>query len=76
VRFQTVDKPGVIGHIGSCFGAEGVSLQSIVQFESRNAGAEIVVITHVVQESNFQRALGMILLRPEVEAITCCLRTL
>jgi hypothetical protein len=47
-----------------------------VQFESKNAGAEIVVITHVVQESNFQRALGMILLRPEVEAITCCLRTL
>jgi homoserine dehydrogenase len=76
VRFQTADKPGVIGHIGSCFGAEGVSLQSIVQFESKNAGAEIVVITHVVQESNFQRALGMILLRPEVEAITCCLRTL
>jgi homoserine dehydrogenase len=76
VRFQTADLPGVIGHIGHCFGAEGVSLQSIVQFESEGFGAEIVVITHAVQESNFRRALEMILQRQEVEAVVSCLRTL
>jgi homoserine dehydrogenase len=76
VRFQAADLPGVIGHIGSCFGAAGVSLQSIVQFQSQGSGAEIVVITHEVQESNFRRALEMILLRAEVEAVVSCLRTL
>jgi len=76
VRFQAADLPGVIGHIGSCFGAEEVSLQSIVQFESEGPGAEIVVITHAVEEVRFRRALGAILARPEVEAITSCLRTL
>ena len=76
VRFQAADLPGVIGHIGSCFGAAGVSLQSIVQFQSQGSGAEIVVITHEVQESNFRHALEMILLRSEVEAVVSCLRTL
>jgi homoserine dehydrogenase len=46
VRFQAADRPGVIGHIGSCFGSAGVSLQSIVQFETEDGGAEIVVVTH------------------------------
>ena len=76
VRFQAADLPGVIGHIGSCFGVAGVSLQSIVQFQSQGSGAEIVVITHEVQESNFRHALEMILLRSEVEAVVSCLRTL
>ena len=76
VRFQAGDRPGVIGHIGGCFGAEQVSLQSIVQFESEGTGAEIVVITHAVEENNFRRALAAILEHPEVEAVTCCMRTL
>ena len=76
VRFQSTDRPGVIGHIGGCFGAENVSLQSIVQFETEGAGAEIVVITHAVEETGFRRALTAILKHPEVEAITCCMRTL
>ena len=76
VRFQAADRPGVIGHIGSCFGSAGVSLQSIVQFETEGSGAEIVVVTHAVEESLFQQALSAILERPEVEDVRCCLRTL
>ena len=76
VRFQSTDRPGVIGHIGGCFGAEDVSLQSIVQFETEGAGAEIVVITHAVEETRFRRALTAILKHPEVQAVTCCMRTL
>ena len=53
VRFQAADRPGGIGHIGSCFGSAGVSLQSIVQFETEGSGAEIVVVTHAVEESLF-----------------------
>ena len=76
VRFQAADRPGVIGHIGSCFGSAGVSLQSIVQFETEGRGAEIVVVTHAVEERLFQQALSAILARPEVEEVRCCLRTL
>ena len=76
VRFQAADRPGVIGHIGSCFGSTGVSLQSIVQFETEGSGAEIVVVTHAVEERLFQEALNAILERPDVEDVRCCLRTL
>ena len=76
VRFQAADRPGVIGHIGSCFGSAGVSLQSIVQFETEDGGAEIVVVTHAVEERLFQEALSAILERPDVEDVRCCLRTL
>ena len=45
VRFKTKDAPGVIGNVGGCFGQRKVSIQSIVQFNASDAGAEIVVIT-------------------------------
>lgn len=76
VRLRTRDEAGVIGRIGTCFGQAGVSIQSIVQFESNEAGAEIVVITHEVRESAFQEALEAIRALDEVEAIAACLRTL
>jgi homoserine dehydrogenase len=76
VRLRTRDEAGVIGRIGTCFGNAGVSIQSIVQFESNEAGAEIVVITHEVQEAAFQQALASIRALAEVETIAACLRTL
>jgi len=56
-RFLTRDQLGVIGKIGTCFGDHNVSLESIVQIDSRNSLAEIVVVTHDVQEGNFRKAL-------------------
>jgi homoserine dehydrogenase len=51
-----------------------------VQFEARegeaDGGAEIVVITHEVQESRFRQALAAIEALSEVKAIAACLRTL
>jgi homoserine dehydrogenase len=81
----TRDEPGVIGHIGTCFGQAGVSIQSIVQYEgfdtdlprdADTARAEIVVITHEVRESRFREALTAIRSLREVDAIAACLRTL
>jgi len=66
----------VIGKIGSCFGDEGVSIRSIVQFETSADGAEIVVITHEVPEASFRRALAAIEALPDVTAVAACLRTL
>ncbi|MFZ9752626.1 MAG: homoserine dehydrogenase [Cyanobium sp.] len=80
VRLQTRDEAGVIGRIGTCFGAAGVSIQSIVQFEARlgddEGEAEIVVITHEVQEARFRQALAAIASLAEVRSIAACLRTL
>jgi homoserine dehydrogenase len=87
VRLQTSDEAGVIGRIGTCFGEAGVSIQSIVQFQAQGDGetpagagepaaAEIVVITHEVQESHFRQALAAIEALADVKAIAACLRTL
>jgi homoserine dehydrogenase len=76
VRLRTSDQAGVIGHIGSCFGEAGVSIQSIVQFEADSEAAEIVVITHAVLEADFRRALAAIEALPEVNGVAACLRTL
>jgi homoserine dehydrogenase len=80
VRLRTTDEAGVIGKIGTCFGQEGVSIQSIVQFErsaeAAEGRAEIVVITHDVQEAKFRAALAAIEALSEVEAVAACLRTL
>jgi homoserine dehydrogenase len=76
VRLRTRDEAGVIGRIGTCFGDAGVSIQSIVQFEGSGDGAEIVVITHEVQEALFRQALAAIETLAAVESVAACLRTL
>ena len=69
VRFNTSDTPGVIGRIGSCFGDRNVSIQSIVQFNATDAGAEIVVITHEVSQGRMNDALQTIREMPEVSGL-------
>ncbi|MCP9838266.1 homoserine dehydrogenase [Cyanobium sp. N.Huapi 1H5] len=76
VRLRTRDEAGVIGRIGTCFGAAQVSIQSIVQLDAREGEAEIVVITHEVREDRFREALGAIEALEGVEAVAACLRTL
>lgn len=56
-RIICVDRPGVIGSIGTTFGQHEVSLESIVQLDLKGDLAEIVVITHDVREGNFRSAI-------------------
>jgi len=65
-RIICVDRPGVIGNLGTCFGKHNVSLESIVQIDFNNGLAEIVVVTHNVKEDNFRQALAEL---PQLEAI-------
>ena len=69
MRFNTEDAPGVIGKIGSCFGEQGISIQSIVQFDATDEGAEIVVITHEVSQRQMNEALDAIQALPEVSGL-------
>lgn len=59
-RFLCDDHPGVIGHLGTCFGKHNVSLESVVQIGYQDSLAEIVVVTHDVTEANFHNALAEI----------------
>ena len=69
VRLIALDTPGVIGKIGSHFGDNNVSIQSIVQFDASDAGAEIVVITHQVTQGQMNNALNAIKALEEVKEI-------
>ncbi|KGG15478.1 MULTISPECIES: homoserine dehydrogenase [unclassified Prochlorococcus] len=60
LRLITKDTPGVIGNIGSIFGENQVSIQSIVQFDSMNSQAEIIVITHKVSKGQISDSLQKI----------------
>ena len=75
-RFLTGDEPGVIGQLGTCFGRQGVSLESIVQIGMRDDRAEIVVVTHDVREGNFRAALDEIRTFEAISSIPSLLHVL
>ncbi len=60
LRVITNDSPGVIGAIGSIFGKNHVSIESIVQFDASEKGAEIVIITHKVKRGQIEKSLNQI----------------
>ena len=75
-RFLTQDYPGVIGKLGTCFGNHQVSLESVVQIGIQDGLAEIVVVTHDVQEGNFRQALEEIRSLPTINSVSSVLRVL
>ena len=76
VRFLSLDVPGVIGRLGTCFGAHHVSIESIVQTGFQAGRAEIVVVTHTVSEGNFRSALAEIGAMDSIDSIPSILRVL
>lgn len=61
LRMHVVDRPGVLASITGVFGNHGVSLASVIQKNTSNQGyAELVVITHLVKESDLQDSLKVI----------------
>ncbi|MGK7944501.1 MAG: homoserine dehydrogenase [Microcystaceae cyanobacterium] len=76
VRFLSQDLPGVIGNIGTCFGQNNVSLESIVQTGYQEQLAEIVVVTHEVCEGDFRKALTEIHQSEAIKEIPAIIRVL
>ena len=56
LRIICFDSPGVIGKIGDIFGKNNVSIESIVQLDASGDKAEIVVITHEVNNGKFEKS--------------------
>jgi homoserine dehydrogenase len=75
-RFLTRDLPGVIGDLGTRFGHHQVSIESIVQTGFQEGWAEIVVVTHTVQEGNFRNAIAEIQILDSIKEIPSILRVL
>ena len=76
VRFLCLDVPGVIGKLGTRFGAHNVSIESIVQTGFQGDRAEIVVVTHDVSEGDFESALAEIRGLDAIDSIPSIIRVL
>jgi homoserine dehydrogenase len=76
VRFLCMDVPGVIGKLGTCFGAHHVSIESIVQTGFQGERAEIVVVTHDACEADFESALAEIRGLDAIASIPSIIRVL
>jgi len=61
LRVLTKDKPGVLASIATVLGNQGVSLASVMQKKTYKDGrAEVVFITHLVEEQNMRDAIAII----------------
>ena len=69
IRLIAEDSPGVIGEIGTIFGKKKISIESIVQFDAKEKKAEIVVITHKINQGQLEEALLDIENLPQVKRI-------
>ncbi|MDR3591667.1 MAG: homoserine dehydrogenase [Negativicutes bacterium] len=58
IRLQVADQPGALAAIAGAFGAQGVSLHSVIQKRKIMADAEIVLITYPVSHASMQMALS------------------
>ena len=56
LRLDVEDSPGVIGKIGTIFGAHSVSIRSIIQRGVSDKGATIVIVTQPVRTANLDSA--------------------
>ncbi|WP_026840566.1 homoserine dehydrogenase [Citrifermentans bremense] len=61
IRFQALDRPGVLARIAGALGASGISIASMLQ-SARSASevVPIVIMTHEARESDMRRALAEI----------------
>jgi homoserine dehydrogenase len=57
IRLLVEDKPGVLAAIASAFGAQQVSLHSVIQKPKDDGYAEVVLITYCVPDGNVRMAL-------------------
>ena len=74
LRTRVPDRPGVLAALAKVFGEEGVSLAQILQTDASGQSAEIVWVTHQVQEARLQRSLERISALPELQELCNCIR--
>jgi homoserine dehydrogenase len=75
LRLDVKDQPGVLASITKIFGDCGVSISAVTQKEATGESVELVIFTHEVAESDFQRAVTGIRSLPVVVGVRSLIRT-
>ncbi len=61
LRFSVIDKPGVLSRISGILGNYNISIASVIQHKARESGnVPLVIMTHLAEEGNLQKALAEI----------------
>jgi len=60
LRFNTVDKPGVLAEIAHILGKNNISISTVRQYESQSEPIEVIVITHKSKEKDILKSLSEI----------------
>ena len=60
LRLSASDRPGVMAHITSCLGNEGISIRNLMQRDAVEGRAQIVLITHDAGECAIRKAIAAI----------------
>jgi len=76
LRLKAKDQPGVFAALATAFGDARVSLDMIIQKRSDAQTAEIVLVTHEVEEARFAEALEVIRALPTIRSINSVLRVI
>lgn len=74
IRLRVQDKPGVLAAIASAFGAQQVSLHSVLQQRRIGTDAEVVLVTYRVQEANLRLAVNTLQGLPVVTEVNNVIR--
>lgn len=74
IRLEAPDMPGVLAGISGVFAKKKISIQEVVQRESKGSNAQIVVILHENREKDVQDALKAIARLPVVKRISSVIR--
>ena len=67
IRLSASDRPGVMAHITTCLGNEGISIRNLMQRDAVEGRAQIVLITHDAGECSLRKALASINASPDVQ---------
>ena len=74
IRLRVQDRPGVFASVASAFGAQNVSLRTVIQKSRGVKVAEIVVITYLVNELDLQMAVQTLRSLPVVDKVCSVIR--
>lgn len=59
LRFSVIDKPGVLAKISGILGNYEISIASVIQHKANESGiVPLVMLTHLAEEGNLQKALA------------------
>ena len=60
IRLMVKDVAGILSHITGIYGDNGVSINSVIQKDTKNGAVPIIFVTHTTKESAVQNALKAI----------------